>query len=58
MRKYEIKTEEDNKRNYSKTVDEITIELNIPNEWNYEEIYRGYRKFCKLTKFTELSLNY
>lgn len=38
MRKYEIKTEEDNKRNYSKTIDGITIELNIPNEWNYEEI--------------------
>lgn len=37
MGKYETKIEEDNKRNYSKTIDGITIELNIPNEWNYEE---------------------
>lgn len=38
MKKYEIKIREDNKKSYSKTVDGITIELNIPNEWNYEEI--------------------
>lgn len=38
MRKYEIKTDEDNEMNYSKTIDGIMIELNIPNEWNYEEI--------------------
>jgi len=38
MRKYEIKAEEDNTRNYSKTIDGIMIELNMPNEWHYEEI--------------------
>ncbi len=38
MGKYETKIEKDNKKNYSKTIDGITIELNIPNEWNYEEI--------------------
>lgn len=31
----EIKQEE---KIYSKTIDETTIELNIPNEWSYEEI--------------------
>ena len=38
MREYEIRLEEEIKRNYSKTIDGITIKLNIPNEWNYEEI--------------------
>lgn len=38
MKKYEIKTEKENKCYYSKTIDNTTIELNIPSEWNYEEI--------------------
>ncbi len=38
MRKYEIRFEEEIKRNYSKTIDGITIKLNVPSEWNYEEI--------------------
>ncbi len=36
--KYKMKFEQDNKKNYSKTIDGITIELNIPNGWNYEEV--------------------
>lgn len=27
--------------NYSKTIDNITIELNIPNDWHYEELPRN-----------------
>ena len=31
------KSQEEYKK-YSKTIDEVILELNIPNEWNYEEI--------------------
>lgn len=33
-----ISTKMNSENNYSKKIDETTIELNIPNEWNYEEI--------------------
>ena len=29
---------EETEKNYSKTIDNINIELSIPNDWNYEEI--------------------
>ncbi len=38
MKEYEIQIDENNKKHYSKTIDETLIELDIPNEWNYEEI--------------------
>jgi len=47
--------------NYSKTIDNITIELNIPNDWHYEELPRNeendfYKFALKLYK-TDSSKN-
>ena len=47
-----------NKKNYYKEIDNIKLELNIPNEWNYEEIPRNeendfYKYALKLYKHNE-----
>ena len=47
-----------NKKNYYKEIDNIKLELNIPNEWNYEEIPRNeendfYKYALKLYKNNE-----
>ena len=43
---------EETEKNYSKTIDNISIELSIPNNWHYEEI--SYYKFAlKLYKNEE-----
>ena len=34
----------ENYQKYSKTVDNTKIELNIPNEWKYEEVRKKRRK--------------
>ena len=49
---------EEKEKNYSKTIDNINIELRIPNDWNYEEISQDkendYYKFAlKLYKNEE-----
>ena len=49
---------EETEKNYSKTIDNINIELSIPNDWNYEEISQDkendYYKFAlKLYKNEE-----
>lgn len=38
MKEYEMKIDTNNKKHYSKTIDETLIELDIPNTWNYEEM--------------------
>ncbi len=47
-----------NEKNYYKEIDNIKLELNIPNEWNYEEIPRNeendfYKYALKLYKNNE-----
>ena len=32
---------EEAEKNYSKTIDNINIELSIPNDWNYEEVFQN-----------------
>ena len=49
---------EKNKQNYSKVIDNIKLELNIPNEWKYEEIPKNeendfYKYALKLYKSNE-----
>lgn len=49
---------EKNKQNYSKVVDNIKLELNIPNEWKYEELQKNeenasYKYALKLYKTDE-----
>lgn len=36
--KIEIIENKKTKQNYTKTIDNITLEINIPNEWKYEEL--------------------
>lgn len=38
MSKYYINVEENNKESYSKVIDGIKINLDIPDDWNYEEV--------------------
>ena len=40
-------SEEDNKKSYSKTIDGIKIDLNIPSGWNYEEVQENKDDNCK-----------
>lgn len=52
---YEEKATE---KNYSKTIDNVTLEMNIPNEWKYEELPRDenndfYKFALKLYKSEE-----
>ena len=49
---------EKSKQNYSKVVDNIKLELNIPNEWKYEELQKNeendsYKYALKLYKTDE-----
>ena len=51
----EINTNYENTKKYSKTIDNLKIELTIPNEWNYEEMQKNeendfYKYALKLYK--------
>lgn len=47
----------DKKQNYSKTVDNVTLSMNIPDEWHYEELSQddndNYKYALKLYKSQE-----
>ena len=54
----EINTNYENTEKYSKTIENIKIELTIPNEWNYEEMQKNeendfYKYALKLYKNSE-----
>ena len=37
----QIYEEKETEKNYSKTIDNVTLEINIPSEWQYEELPRN-----------------
>ena len=56
--KIEIDVNKETKQNYSKTIEDVTIEMNIPNEWKYEELPKNenndfYKYALKLYKSEE-----
>ncbi len=53
-----VEIENNDYQKYTKTIDNVTLELNIPNEWNYKEIARNeendfYKYALKLYKNNE-----